>query len=346
MRIAQQQLKTDYISFLPYDFIISMALAYNRINPQALFIAEAELWPNLLALARAKNIPRILINARITPRSNKRLQKFTWIFKILFGSFTTILAQSEHDAEIFKSLGNKNQDITTLGNLKAFNVVEKKEQYSSKTPQKNTLTRILLAGSIHPTEEVIYLELFTKLKISNPQLKLILAPRHFGWQNNLIKTVQSYRLSAFVWTEQNELPSTDEKSFVHSLEQIFMNHDVLLVCKLGEMFALYPYTDLFFLGGTFVPIGGHNLLEPAVWGIPTIIGPHYGNCTDIADRLENLCGLIKAHSKEDLFEKTKDIMTDHALRKVMGQNSKNWIYQEAITVEQKLSLVIQQIARK
>jgi len=343
-KIAEKNLHIDYLSFLPYDFLPCMLLAYSRIRPQSLIIVEAEQWPNLLILARWKNIPLFSLNARINAQSLNRHMPVKVIFKFLTNCFTKIYAQSSGDKRLFEDVGIKPEKITVLGNIKTFNVIEKKQYINNHNLIKpNSKAITLLVGSLHPGEADIYLDLFNTLKKQIPELKMILAPRHFHWTKELIDTLNTRTISYFLWTETQNMLHFQHEKYEKALDRVFSNNDVLLVCKLGELFKLYPYSNIFFLGGTFVPIGGHNLLEPAVWSVPTIIGPHYHNCKDIADRLEMVDGIIKVSDELELLDQTKILINNAVLRQSIGQHSFDWLTQEAQSVENMLDNLIQSL---
>lgn len=341
-QIAQKTLKADYISFLPYDFLITIFIAFKRIKPKYLIIVEAETWPNLIAIANILKVEIFLINARISKRSKNKYFKLKFIFKEIFNSFKLILTQTEKDKLNFEQLGVKQNKIIVLGNIKTLNVLKKKEKADKQIPhqKKTTKYKILLAGSTHPGELDLYLNLYKKLKTEIPNLKLIIAPRHFHWKKELIKKVQNKKLSYFLWDDNNS-----NESF--AVDETLNSNDLLLVCKLGEMFNLYQFCDIFFLGGTFVPIGGHNLLEPAIWSKPSIIGPHYQNTKEIALALEKEHGIIIIKkSKEilnigkELYLKTKYLLLNENRSIQMGNNSSNWLKKESIKVEQSLNKLI------
>ncbi len=337
-RIAKIQLSADYFGYLPYDLLPCMLMAYQRILPVALFIIEAELWPNLIMLARFKKIPLFLLNARIKQASLTQLPFIKIPFKILYNCFETIFAQSPQDTTRFKDLGINPTKIVTMGNLKAFNVIAKKTNAFNQLhhlPLKNM--RVLLVGSIHPGEDAIYLNLFKRLKPAFPTLKLILAPRHFTWQALERSIQQDAQFSFFTWTD------TTQHS---SLQNILSSYDIVLLCKLGELFNLYPSADLFFLGGTFVPVGGHNLLEPAAWGTPSIVGPYHQNCNDIISKLTPLNGIVTVKNQEELYMRTQQLLLDNDLRSTIGANSLKWVTQEAEHVKTALNGIMKQLITK
>ncbi len=330
-KIAQKNLNADYISFLPYDFLLPMFIAFKRIKPSSLIIVEAETWPNLLFIAKWLNVPMYMINARISKRSEKKYFQLKFLFKNLLKKFKLILTQSKQDTKLFKKLGISEHKIKTLGNIKTLNVFIKKQKL---TTDKNTKSEypILLLGCIHPGELDIYLELYTKLKRDFANLKLIIAPRHFHWKKELITKIKKINCQFYLWEKDSQLES-EKKDSIKLTNKIFKTNDTLLICKLGELFDIYKTAGIFFLGGTFVNVGGHNLLEPAVWSKPSIIGPYYQNTKDIADNLEQVNGLIKVKNTEELYSHTKNLLLNNNLRKEMGNNSYNWLKSEAKKIQ-------------
>lgn len=383
--VAQKNIAADVISFMPYDFLPFMLLAFWRIKPSEIFIIEAEIWPNMLILANLFRIKKYLINARVSSRSFGRYKCLKFIFAPLFNSFEKIYAQSQQDKERFVTLNVKQEKINVLGDIKIFNVYQKwqaqvKAQENSRTNSqyieplttnstdnqhkqstkssvilnlfqdpwinKKTFTSpILLVGSIHPGELDFYVKLYQELKPSHPNLKMILAPRHFHWKQELETKIKNADLSYFMWTEQNNIRNTTNISQTQSLDvaitQIFESHDLLLVCKLGELFNLYRFADIFYLGGTFVNIGGHNLLEPAVWSDACIIGPYHQNTQVVASQMENVGGLIAVNNFEQLLQTSQQLLSNPNLIKQMGSHNFEWILQETKPVE----VAIQEIIR-
>lgn len=345
-RIAREQIKADQISFLPYDFLPCMLLAYARIKPKSVILIESELWPNLISLAHYKKIPLFLMNARVRKQSNMRMFPVSYFFATLLNCFSMIFAQSHDDQDAFEKIGVKASKLVTLGNLKAYNVIAKKNELIEHQPLPipyQSSVRTILVGSIHPTEDQIYLNLFSTLKKEMPNLKLVLAPRHFGWQETLVKNINQTGYRSFIWTDTNPIIQTNGQSPTEAYEHVLANYDILVICKLGELFTIYPYATVFALGGTFVPVGGHNLLEPAAWAIPTFIGPYYGNCSDIADKLEALDAIVKVQSSEQLTEKMRQLLNSPAQLKSIGGASHAWVLQEAQKLQQSLELLLEKI---
>lgn len=388
--IAQKNIAADVISFMPYDFLSFMLLAFWRIRPSKIFIIEAEIWPNFLILSDLFRIKKYLINARVSARSYGRYKFLKFIFAPLFNSFEKIYAQSLQDKERFVSLHVNREKIAVLGDIKIFNVYQKwlasgylqeqitgaqtintgvlgnldREILSCKNLDHETSHhKILLVGSIHPGELDFYVKLYQELKTSHPDLKMILAPRHFHWMHELENKIKNAGLSYFMWTAQNDIrtalpcdqnapqefnqignaDSLSTQSFDRAITQILKSHDLLLVCKLGELFNLYKFADIFYLGGTFVNVGGHNLLEPAVWSNACIIGPYHQNTQVVASQMKKVGGLRTVTNFEQLLEASQRLLSDHNLVKHMGQCNFKWICQEAKHVEIAIQEIIKDI---
>ncbi|MCK4651070.1 hypothetical protein KAT08_02725 [Candidatus Babeliales bacterium] len=333
-KIAQQNITSDYLSFLPFDFLIPMLIAFKRIKPAAIIIIEAETWPNFLMLAKFFSIPIYSLNARISTRSKKRYLNLKIFLRPLFNIFKIIFVQSQEDKKNFEKLKINPFKIKTLGNIKTFNVLSKKEKLEKfKIFKIEKLYKTLLVGSLHSGELEIYLNLFKNIKKEFSNIKLILAPRHFHWQNELIKKVKSTGYKYYLWQKD------EHKNLSEFINKKFEIYDILLVCKLGELFKLYQMSDLFFLGGTFVPVGGHNLLEPSVWSNPSIIGLYNHNCKDIANKLEKQNAIIKIKNQDKLLLQTKHLLKNPDLAKSIGQNAQKWLLSEAKIVQKNLKIL-------
>jgi len=333
-RIAAKYLAPDYLSLMPYDFLFGVLLAFKRIKPTSIILIEAEIWPNFLLLAHHKKTPIYLLNARMN-RSFKLYKTFSFFFTPILNIFDHFYTQSELDGEKFKTLNIPPQKITLLGNIKAFNVLQKQEEFLSKAPLlKIKRNEILLVGSIHPGELDIYLKLFIALKKEFTNLTLILAPRHFHWRQKLFETCTKTGFT---------IEELTHKSAQRIPELLSKNIDIILICELGELFKIYPYANIFYLGGTFVPIGGHNLLEPAVWANPTIIGPWHKNCQQICDDLQKENALIVVSTEEELLSNTQNLLRSPARRTQMGENAYKWLRKESEITHKTIISLIQKL---
>ncbi len=344
--IASKKIKADYVSMLPHDNIALMSLAFARINPTAIIVLEHEVWPTMVMHAHMKNIPIYLLNAQMTSCTAKNLQNNNALYRNLFSNFSEIFAQSMHDKKLFEEAGIASHTVTSLGNIKAFNVMPKKESlllgHESTLKQFNQIKQstVMLVGSVHKGEFDYYLDVFTTLKKDNPTLKLILAPRFKDWQDELIQKVTLTKLPFFVWSD-GALNVSNLGELVSELGQkVLADHDIVVVNTFGMLFMLSAITDFYFPGGTFVPVGGHNVLEPAAWGNPMIIGPHDENTREIVNVLAEQKAIIKVQTGEELLEQTQILLKDQKKRHRLGGRALEWITLESVYVEAGLEKVV------
>jgi 3-deoxy-D-manno-octulosonic-acid transferase len=319
--MAEKNLKADCISFLPFDFLFPMMLLFKRWNPTRIFIVEAETWPNMLMLSKIYQIPVYGINARLKKYAIQENWMRRSYLRWAYSFFKHLYVQAKVDRERFKMIGVDEKRLSILGDVKAFNVLKKKEGRSDiflegiKT--RDDLITILV-GSVHPGELGVYLALFSHLKKAGKAVRMIIAPRHFHWKKELIAKVKKAGFSFAMWDESVHEP---------------FEKDILLVCRLGILFDLYKYADIFYLGGTFVSVGGHNLLEPAAFGLPMFVGPFHGNCKATADALEEWGALKKVTNADQVSREVERLMEEQYARKEMGKRAEEWLQKEAKSVE-------------
>lgn len=274
--------------YIPYDIPFAINRFFNQINPAVAIIMETELWPNLLHIAGEKKIPLILANARLSPRSLKGYQRIKNFMAPFLKNITLVAAQSEQDAERFVALGVPQKQVSILGNLK-FDITPPEPQISQGLELKKKLPfeHILVAASTHANEEEQLIDVFSRIQKDLPRTLLILIPRHPERFEEIAalclrKGFQIARRSA------NELP--------HENTAIFLGD------TMGELYFFYSLGDVAFVGGSLVPIGGHNLLEPAALKLPIVTGPHLFNFTAISDLLTNTGTLQTSLNGENLYQ--------------------------------------------
>jgi len=359
-KIAQQQLSPDYVSLLPHDDTLSMAIAFDRINPKAIILLEHEVKPTLIMLAKLKSIPVYLLNAQYTSNTIKNLETYNFFYRDLFNNFHTIFVQSDNDKVSFEKTGVISSKMHAIGNIKAYNVLPKKEALmpdigdfirnhheQGATGKKSGRPTILLVGSVHKGEVDYYLNLFKMLKPTHPDLKLILAPRYFDWKEELGQKLKNTGYVVTIFDNAQACPTEPKKLLEFVTTELLPNNDIIAICLLGKLFAMYPLADLFFLGGTFLPaVGGHNLLEPAVWSNPTILGPCYQNTKDIADELKKHNAVIQVQNEQELIEQAKFLLDNTPERIAMGLRASTWLEDEAARVKTNVQLLLSDLKQR
>jgi 3-deoxy-D-manno-octulosonic-acid transferase len=257
-------------SFVPYDLPGAVGRFFDRLNPRLAIIMETEIWPNLYHACGRRRIPLVMANARVSARSVKKYRLLVTLFRRTLSHGIVIAAQSRQDAERFLSIGSNPLRTHVVGNIKfGFEVPEGIEEQGKAYRQAYAPGRpVWIAASTHQGEEELVLEAHARLREQLPEVLLLLVPRHPERFDRVATMVQE---AGFKCRRRSlgESPEPDT--------------DVFLVDTLGELMMFYAVSDVAFVGGSLVPIGGHNLLEPAAVGVPVVVGPHNFNAPDITD---------------------------------------------------------------
>jgi 3-deoxy-D-manno-octulosonic-acid transferase len=312
-------LETDQVLFVPIDHPLIIRRTMKKIQPGLLLIAETELWPNLLRSCGKKGIPIILFNGRISQRSFRRYFRFRFFFKECLKYISLFLMQTEEDRKRMIKIGGECQKTRVVGNLKF------DQPFPSFTPEtRNKIAKtlglsgkenVLIAGSTHSGEEEILVTFFKELKKKDPNLLLILAPRHLQRLEEVERILKKEALS---WLRKTSLPIGAGRSDQEHPE-------VILLDTMGELMGIYSLGTLVFVGGSLVPIGGHNPLEPLFFKKCVLFGPHMFNFLEISTRLIEDEGAIQVSGKEDLFSQLKRLLFDEVARKEVGEKGHQFL---------------------
>ena len=266
-QIAQKKFENvaDYITYFPFDNPIPVKRFLDKIHPDISIIAETEIWPYFAYSCKKRNIPLIMINARISDLSFKSYKRMKFFFKNVFKNYTAVYAQSNEDKEKFISVGLEQQKAEVMGNLK-FDIEPSDE--SIDIGQEGY--RMFLAGSTHKPENEIIIQTYKKLQSEFKDLKLLIAPRHLERVDEIKSLLKKYELSFGLRSEDDKFSDTK---------------DVIILNTLGELKKMYSICDIAFIGGSFNNTGGHNPLEAAIFEKPVVSGPAVFNFKDIYDVL-------------------------------------------------------------
>jgi 3-deoxy-D-manno-octulosonic-acid transferase len=323
------------IRFLPYDTPGSVRRFLTRIQPCVAIIMETELWPNLFRECERRSVPVFLASARLSAKSVQRYRRLGKLFAGVFTPNVSVAAQSAADAERFKSIGAAANQTHVVGNVKfdlraGESLIEAgrlvRHSYGGARP-------VWAAGSTHAGEEEQLLDAHALLQVDCPNALLLLAPRHkdrFGSVADLLarRGVKFARRSGMALEggalEGGALP---------------LDTEVLLVDTIGELATLYASCDVVFVGGSLVPVGGHNLLEPAALGLPVLTGPSYFNGKDIARLLLAQGAALQVEGAQDLATTLQRLLDDPTERARIGAIGKNIIESNRGSVERLLALI-------
>jgi 3-deoxy-D-manno-octulosonic-acid transferase len=305
--------ETDRVLFAPIDYPLIIRRTIKKIQPSMLLIAETELWPNLLRSCGKKRISIILFNGRISKKSFRRYLLFKFFFKECLRYISLFLMQTDEDRARVVEMGGESQNARAVGNLKFDQILPPYAQETltemSKALRLQGKEKILVAGSTHSGEEEILVGLYKELKKADPDLVLILAPRHLERLDEVERILEKEALS---WMRKTSLPKDERQSDQGRPE-------VILLDTMGELMGIYSLGTLVFVGGSLVPIGGHNPLEPLFFRKCVIFGPYMFHFSEITSRLIEAGGAIQVSTKEEFFSQLKHLLSDEEARKDFGE---------------------------
>lgn len=285
------------VIYFPFDIGFITNKIISIVNPQVMVIVETEIWPNFSYNIAAKQIPLVLINGRISPKSFKNYKTFKFFISKILDKFTYFLMQAELDANRIVEMGAVKDKVKVVGNLK----YDIKPNLTADEVEKlrNELNlkfddRVIIAGSTHAGEEKIILDIYLKLKKEINNLKLVIVPRHPERYQEVFDLVKEYNLD-FAKRSQQE---TFEKASVYILD------------TMGELLSFYSISDIAFIGGTMIPKGGHNPLEPAVYSVPVVLGPHTFNFVDITKYMTEAGAAMQVQDETSLYETIYNLLVN------------------------------------
>ncbi|MCG8637293.1 MAG: 3-deoxy-D-manno-octulosonic acid transferase [Desulfobacterales bacterium] len=295
------------IGYFPFDVWVSVMLIYARIAPDSVCLVETDLWPGFLSIMKGKNVPVHLINARLSDRSLDGYLKLGRFANLFFSPLTHVMAQTQKDASGFQRLGIKASRISVTGNIKFdqpcipmtdIEIKRMRERFGVLSGQP-----VWIAGSTHRGEEEMIAAAFSEARKHQPGLKLIIAPRDPARSRRLMGSLDgSGHLSASL--SDGEARKREA--------------DIVFIDTMGELARAYGICDLAFVGGSLVERGGHNPLEPAMFGKPVLFGFHMTDFHEVADQLVDAGGAIRVRDQDRLAVQVQALLTDTPLRKQMG----------------------------
>ncbi len=299
--------------FIPIDNPIFTTRFVKYWHPDVALWFESELWPAVLSSIKRKNIPLILINGRISNKTFKRWQQFDFICKELLNCFTFCLGQSDEDAYRLRVLGAK--DAICLGNLKYAGLPLPIDEKSKKDLTKQFGKRPLwLASSTHDDEEVRIAKVHKRLKEKFPDLLTIIAPRHPNRGEDIVKEINKIGLNAALRSKQ---------------EKVTPETDIYVANTIGEMGLWYDLSKIVFIGGSLIPHGGQNFIEPSRVRDAVIVGPHMHNFTDAMNRAKRADAVMQVSDTEELYELVSQLLDNDSLLEAKASLAYNWAASES-----------------
>jgi 3-deoxy-D-manno-octulosonic-acid transferase len=311
--LAAQRFGAERVFYCPLDLAWAVRAYLNALRPAMLILAETEFWPNLLSGCFRRGIPVAVVNARISDRSWPRYRGLRRLWRPFLGRLSRVLAQSATDAERLVAVGCRAERVTVAGNLK-FDVRAAGEAEATRELRERARgLRLVVAGSTLDGEEAALLEAWPRLLEGDPELAMVLAPRHperFAAVGALLER------SGIGWARRSDWRLEPEGQ-----RKPLRPGTVELLDTIGELASVYSLAAVAFVGGSVVAAGGHNPLEPAQFGVPIVMGPHYANFRAITDDLI-AHDAVRIATREELAGTLIDLLRDTAATAAMGERAK------------------------
>lgn len=296
--------------YLPWDLPGAMRRFLSRTAPRAVVVLETELWPNLIHACAERSIPLIYANARLSARSAAGYRRFRRLIAPALARVTAVAAQTGEDAARLVEIGARADRVAITGNTKldAAPPAAVRESGQLLRHRFGESRRVWIAASTHEGEEEMVLDAFARVRERAKGCLLILVPRH----------VERASRAAALARRRGYTVSLRSTGY----DQV---SDVFLGDTMGELLVFYAASDLAFVGGSLVDVGGHNLLEPAMLGVPALTGPHTRNFANLAASLREAGAVRAVHGVEDLAGAVVELLRDPNRRHRMGEAGRNFV---------------------
>jgi 3-deoxy-D-manno-octulosonic-acid transferase len=311
-QLARRQLaEVDGVFYFPLDFAWVVRRVFDRVRPRLLVLMEGEIWPHVLREARRRGVKTAIVNGRVSARSLRRYRLLGPLMRRVLADVDAVCMQSDEGARRITLIGADPARVRVTGSLK-FDAVKVPPPSAHGRPRDRVLrffavppTRpVIVAGSTMRGEERPVLQAFRRIKSTQPQALLVLAPRH---TDRFTEVMHISRGEGFATTRRTELGiDADPRA------------DVVVLDTIGELALVYQLATVAFVGGSLVPTGGHNILEPAVYGRPVVFGPSMSNFAEIAELFLAHGAAVQVRSDHELEEALITLMGDSVRRAGLG----------------------------
>jgi 3-deoxy-D-manno-octulosonic-acid transferase len=294
----------------PLDFACLVRRVLKKLRPRLLVLVEGEVWPHLVREAHRRGVSVVLASGRLSERAFRRWKLFKRFARCTWDALTEVWAQGEGDAERMRTLGASPERVRVLGNLKFDVEVRPSEEVLRRARSLAGERPVWVAGSVRPGEEPLVLKAFAAVRREFPDGLLFLVPRHpEKSEKALAEAGRGGSVRILRWSE---LPPSSEGAC-----------DVVWVDALGVLASLYACADVVFVGGSLLPYGGHNILEPAYFAKPVLTGPFLKNFSDIAAGFRERGALLEVKDAAALADRVIHLLYDEPVRRVLGERAKS-----------------------
>ena len=308
------------INYAPWDLNIFINRFLDFHQPAALLIFETEIWPAMISQANKAHIPIFLVNGRLSAQSFNAYSKVSWLVSSILGMIDLVFVQTPKHQERFMQLGVEKEKIAIAGSVKF--------DAPGLNPTNLDLPKFVLGASTHEGEEEILLQAFKKIGAKYSR-KLFICPRHPDRAKEVFTLAMKMNLKTQLYSQLSQ-----------------EDYEVCVIDSIGLLPDFYKGADLAFVGGSLVPRGGHNLIEPAVLGTPIIVGKHTFNFEEITANFINQDACLLVNNENELYEAMQSILEDENLRARLVQNAENVVSLNQGSTETQVSYILNKLGEE
>ena len=308
------------INYAPWDLNIFINRFLDFHQPAALLIFETEIWPAMISQAKKAHIPIFLVNGRLSAQSFNAYSKVSWLVSSILGMIDLVFVQTPKHQERFMQLGVEKEKIAVAGSVKF--------DAPGLNPTNLDLPKFVLGASTHEGEEEILLQAFKKIGAKYSR-KLFICPRHPDRAKEVFTLAMKMNLKTQLYSQLSQ-----------------EDYEVCVIDSIGLLPDFYKGADLAFVGGSLVPRGGHNLIEPAVLGTPIIVGKHTFNFEEITANFINQDACLLVNNENELYEAMQSILEDENLRARLVQNAENVVSLNQGSTQTQVSYILNKLGEE
>jgi 3-deoxy-D-manno-octulosonic-acid transferase len=323
----------DHTFYFPLDLPWCVRRAVNRVDPEMVIIAETEIWPNFLRTCHRRGVRVVMINGRISDKSFSRYRLARRWLRRVFEDYTIIGMQSEIDRQRIEAIGANPQKVAVFGNLKYDAAPSGRSVDNALAALLRSWNPLWIAASTMPGEDELVLDAFKQVLTNHPDLKLLIAPRHPDRCDAVAQMIQK---GGFCVARRSEL--TNERiarAPVIELER----SNVFLLDSIGELSGVFHYATVVYMGGSLVPTGGHNVLEPARHAKPIVFGTHMENFRDVARLFLQASAAIQIADARELAPTVSALLSNPHHAAQLGRNALAAVQQNTGAVDRVLKIL-------
>jgi len=324
--------------YYPIDRRACVNRAIAALNPQAVVLMEAEVWPNFLWRLKDRRTPVFLVNARLSRRSSRGYKRLGFLFRPLFASFKGVGAQNEEDAARLRELGCRSEAVRVVGSLKFDAAPLDERRLLDVAAMLRQLgvpdgAPLLVAGSTHAGEEALIAEVFLRLRRRFPDLFLVLVPRHFERGREVGRELETRKVKFMYRSE-----------VVASTQRAPGEVECLLVNTTGELKFFYEQATVIFVGKSLKGEGGQNPIEPGALGKAMVFGPNMQNFAAIAASFVAAGGAVQVRDADELESALGELLADENRRAGLGRNALGVVKANTGAIERTVEMIVEQLA--